>query len=481
MPGHQGKSEPQERTLCVDLDGTLIRSDTLWESVFFILRRNPFNALAMLAWALRGRRYFKDRISDAAPMDPALMPYHAEFVEYLRGERARGRTIVLATGSSIKAARRVARHLDIFSAIHASDLSTNLKGPAKAECLSAAYGPGNFTYAGDSRADVPVWRAAGSAILVNAQGTVRRRLGAHVTIEREFPRERSKLLALAAGLRPHQWVKNLLLAVPLLTAHKYGDADAVAATAMGVVAMCLVSSATYLFNDLLDLEADRRHPEKRKRPIAAGILPIPLAVAAGVILLVLGILVAARLPLPFSYALLAYIVLTSTYSLYLKHIAWIDVVVLGALYTLRVYMGGLAIDVSVSSWLLAYAAVVFFSLALLKRFSELLELVSQDSTERARAYHVGQSRTVERIGIAAAVLSAAILVAYLNSETVVVLYHDRYFLWGVIPLLLYLLIRAWTVAGRGGMHHDPVVYGLRRWDTYAALGAVLVLIVLARA
>ncbi|MCC6194127.1 MAG: UbiA family prenyltransferase, partial [Burkholderiales bacterium] len=402
----------------MDLDGTLIRSDTLWESVFFVLRKNPFKAMAMLAWVTRGRRYFKDRMSDAAPMDPALMPYHTAFLEYLRSERQRGRTIVLATGSSIKAARRIAQHLDIFSAIHASDMTTNLKGLAKADRLCAVYGPGNFTYAGDSRADVPVWRAAGSAILVNTQGALRKQVGARVTIEREFPPERTELSALVAGLRLHQWVKNLLLAVPLLTAHLYGDASAVAAVALGVLAMCLVSSATYLFNDLLDLEADRRHPEKRKRPIASGILSIPLAAAAALILLALGILLAATLPLPFLYALLGYIALTGGYSLYLKHLAWIDVAVLAALYTLRVYMGGLAIDVPVSNWLLAYAAVVFFSLALLKRSSELRDLISQDRTERARAYHVGQSRTVERIGIAAAILSAAILVAYVNSETV---------------------------------------------------------------
>lgn len=465
--------------LCVDLDGTLVRTDTLQESLVAVVRHKPWKALVLPLWLLRGRAHFKARVASEARFDPAALPYNTELVAFLREEREGGRTIALATASHVTTATRIADHLGLFAAVHASDASFNCKGAAKGEMLAQAYGERGFVYAGDASVDLAVWERAHSAVLVNVSPAVRDALG-DTPVEREFQHTGSPARALWRLLRPHQWVKNTLVAVPLLTAHRYADSSAVVATLLAFVAMCLTASAIYVVNDLLDLPADRVHPAKRMRPLASGALPIWLA-AIVVPLLGLGaIIAAAALPAAFSGGLTAYAAAAIVYSLWVKHVAWLDALWLAALYTLRIELGGLAIDVPVSAWLFAFSFLAFGSLALLKRFTELLGLADEPGIDRARGYHFDDRHYVEVAGWVAALLAGVLLMFYFRSETVATLYRQPHFLWGVAPLLLLLIVEVWWKARSGRMHEDPVLYAVRKPLTYLVLGGVLALILLAR-
>jgi 4-hydroxybenzoate polyprenyltransferase/phosphoserine phosphatase len=463
--------------LCVDLDGTLVRTDTLKESLIALLRRRPWMVLALPWWLLRGRAHFKAKVA-AFDFDPSLLPYNDDVLAFLRAERAAGRGIALATASHAKSARRIAKHLGLFDAVHATEGDVNCKGAAKAELLVRAYGERGFAYAGDSRADLEVWRRAHSAILV--QTPLRVRSAIEVPIEREFKADASRVAAIWKLMRPHQWAKNLLVAVPLLTAHHYGDAHAVAATILAFIAMCIVASAIYVVNDLLDVHADRRHPTKRMRPLSAGTLPLGWAMATLPPLAMAAIVVSTTLPPAFGVALAGYAVAAIAYSLAVKHVAWLDALWLAGLYTLRIYLGALAISVPVSGWLAAFSLFAFASLALLKRFTEIRSLAGRPGVTRARGYREADSRRVELLGWVCALVAAGVLVFYFRSGTVQTLYREPHLLWGVAPLLLYLLLEVWWAARAGRMHEDPVWYAIRRPVTYFVLGAVLALMLLAR-
>ena len=465
--------------LCVDLDGTLVRTDTLLESLVALVRHRPWAALALPWWLLRGRAHFKARVASAIDVDPAALPYNADLVEFLRTERAGGREVVLATASHVKPARRIADHLGLFVAVHATEGDVNCKGAAKADALARDYGEGGFTYAGNSLADLAVWKRARAAILVNVPHGVREALGS-VPVEREFASRESRAAELWRLLRPHQWAKNVLLAVPLLTAHRYGDSHAVVATLIAIFAMCMTASAIYVVNDLLDLEADRRHPTKRRRPLAAGTLPLEWAVVAVPVLAAAAAIASIPLPSAFAMGLASYAAAAIVYSLWIKHVAWLDAVWLACLYTLRIYLGALAIAVPVSGWLFAFSFFAFASLALLKRFTELESLADRPGVLHARAYHFEDRKFVEVVGWICALLAGGVLVYYFRSATVQTLYRDPHLLWGVAPLLLYLLIEVWWAARTGRMHEDPVWYAMRRPTTYVVLAAVLVLMLLAR-
>lgn len=464
--------------LCVDLDGTLVRTDTMLEAVFALLRRQPFAVFALLWWMLRGRVHFKRRLAGAVTLDPVSLPYNEALLDYLRGQHSRGRRLALATASHRRTAEGIAAHIGLFAEVHATD-AQNLKGVRKAEALEARHGRKGFAYAGDSRADLPVWDRAAAAVLVGVAASTRAALLSTVVVEKEFaPVPRGKELLRA--LRPHQWVKNALVFVALVTAHHYLDPHAVAAAAAAFVAVSLAASAVYVVNDLMDLAADRRHPTKRLRPFAAGTLPLAWGLVASPVLLLAAAVVAAFLPTGFSIALAGYVLAVLVYTFWTKHWAWLDAVWLAGLYTWRIYLGALAIEVPVSRWLLLFSIFAFMSLALLKRFTELRRSGGEDDSASVRGYRLGAMPLVRRVGIGCALVATAVLALYVRSDTVHVLYRSPMLLWGLVPMLGYLLLRAWWEAGRGEMRDDPIVYALERPDTYVVALGVLGIIVAAR-
>ncbi len=462
--------------LCVDLDGTLLRSDLLYESLFALLRRNPFYLLLLPLWLLRGKAHLKRQIARRVRLDPALLPWHTPLLERLQQERAAGRRLILATASDQLLVTPIATHLALFDEVIASDGERNLSGAEKGRLLVERFGERGFIYAGNAPVDLAVWSHAASAWVVSPSPALQR-AAARVApaVEPLAPASGHWLLPLLRALRPHQWLKNLLLLVPLLASHSFSG-EALGYALLAIVAFSLCASSVYLLNDLLDLEADRQHPTKVNRPFASGALPLQAGLLAAPLLLLVALLVALLLPLSFLAILASYYLLTLAYSFYLKRVELIDVLLLATLYTVRILAGAAAIAVTVSFWLLALSMFLFLSLALVKRYSELLTLRSRGEESAAgRGYRAVDLESLAQMGAASGYLAVLVLALYINSEEIRLLYQHPAVVWLLCPLLLYLISRVWLLARRDELHEDPLVFVARDRHSLAvaALGGVL--------
>lgn len=462
--------------LAVDLDGTLIRSDMLWESFARLLREKPLSALASPLWLLRGRAHFKQQLGARVKVDAASLPYHEEFLAWLREQKRAGRKLILATASDLAMAKPVAQHVGLFDEVLASDGETNLRDHAKLAALTRKFGPRGFDYAGNSSVDLAVWKGSREAIVVNASSGLIRRAAEVAKLGPTFPKTGSTLRALIQALRPHQWAKNLIVFVPLVTAHKLTFWPLLAA-AGAFVALCLCASGAYLLNDLLDLDADRHHPSKRDRPFAAGRLPLQAGLILFPVLLLLSGLIAWQLAGEFAGLLAIYLIATTAYSWHLKRVALLDVFILAGLYTLRLIAGHTVTGIAYSAWLLVFSMFAFLSLALLKRFPELQELRRRNQTNaRGRGYTANDLELVATLGLVTGSLAVLVLALYVNSDQVVRLYRHPTLLLLACPLLLFWISRVWFVAHRRQMHSDPVVFVLKDWVSYT-VGALTLLVV----
>jgi 4-hydroxybenzoate polyprenyltransferase len=445
--------------LCVDLDGTLIHSDLLVESAFALLRRNPFHLASFLYWLAFGRARLKREIARRVSLDVERLPYDERVLAWLRADAQRPR--LLCTASDQRLADDVATHVGGFDEVLASDGVRNLGGRRKAALLRARYGERGFDYAGNAATDLNVWRHARHAIVANAPARLVRRVRAAHSVARVFERRPGRMHAWVRALRIHQWSKNLLLFVPLLAAHRVLDTAALAATLVGFLAFSLCASAAYIVNDLIDLDADRRHPRKRLRPFAAGTLPLSAGLLTAPLFALAAIALSMLLPTGFLPVLLAYGATTLAYSFLLKRIAVLDVLTLAALYTLRIIAGGEAIPVAISSWLLAFSMCLFLGLALVKRYAEVERVVAEAGTRLAgRGYHVVHRMPILLAGVVSSALSVVVLAFYIDSTKSAQLYTSPHLLWLLTPLLAFWLARVWRIARAGRMHDDPVVFAL---------------------
>jgi 4-hydroxybenzoate polyprenyltransferase/phosphoserine phosphatase len=464
--------------LCVDLDETLIRTDILWESVVQ-LWRNPLTACrALLALLRHGKAGFKTVLAEAVTIDPRTLPYHQEVLDFARAQRALGRDVVLATATHRLVAQRIADHLGLFCRVFATDGAVNLSEARKRAALESCYGARGFDYVGDHDKDLAVFRAAREALLVNPSASLLARASAVGNVARVFSDSQPRLPLLARAVRLHQWAKNVLVVVPLLAAHRVLELDAWASVLIAFVAFGLVASATYLMNDLVDLNADRLHAQKRFRPLASGQLAIPWALLLGMGFAACGFgIAAALLPSAFVAYLLVYMLLTLAYSLHLKRRLLVDVLSLSVLYTLRVLAGGAAIGVVVSEWLLMFSLFVFLSLAFVKRVDELQ--ATQGSGKLAgRGYLQADTEVIRTIGVSSGLMAVLILALYIGSTAVAPLYRSPAILWLICPLLAYWIARIWVLAARGHIRHDPVVFLLLDWRSYVtgAIGVGIILL-----
>jgi 4-hydroxybenzoate polyprenyltransferase/phosphoserine phosphatase len=463
--------------LCVDLDGTLIRSDTLLEGMLTCLSSMRIGALT--GAALHGRAALKERVAALAPTDASLLPYNESLLDYVRSEKASGRRIVLATAAHESVALGVAAHLGLFDEVIASTGTRNLKGGAKAKALVERFGVEGFAYAGDARADLAVWRYAASAILVNTSGAVAAKARSHTTVEHVVADQPPLAAALLRAMRPHQWVKNLLVFVPIFTADAMTDPRSWVGGVLAFVAFCAVASSVYLVNDLLDLSADRAHAHKRHRPFAAGAAPLPSGVALFLLLLAGGASLAwcAGILL----IVLGYAALSLSYSLWLKRQPLVDVFLLAGLYTIRLLGGGEATGHTLSLWLLAFSSFLFLSLALVKRVAEVMESARNSSASLSgRGYGPGDLHILELFGVASTFASSLVLALYVQYMTTSGRFESPAILWGIVPLTLLWNCRMWLSTTRGYMHHDPILYAARDWVTWAVLAAMALVVVAAR-
>lgn len=449
----------REVPICVDLDGTLIRSDLLIESALNLVRRNPFYIFRFAGWLWHGKANLKREIARRAAIDVSALPYEQRLLDWLRTEQTQRRK-VLCTASDQTLADAVAAHVGTFEAVLASDGQCNLAGSLKSETLCMRYGNGGFDYAGNATPDLHVWQYARHAILVNARPALVRTARRRFSVERIFEREEHPARACIGALRPHQWLKNLLVFLPLLAAHLVFSPAAVTRSALAFVCFCICASGVYVLNDLLDLEADRRHPRKRLRPFASGALPLHAGLLAAPALAVLAFTLAFVLSPRFALVLAGYYVLTVGYSFYFKYAPMLDTVVLAALYTIRIMAGAEAIRVGISFWLLAFSMFLFFSLALIKRYTELIGLLDIGNSRTARGYSVDDLGLIQSLGAASGYLSVLVLALYINSSASAALYRHPQALWLLCPALLYWISRAWLIAHRGAMHDDPVIFAV---------------------
>jgi hypothetical protein len=322
--------------LCVDLDGTLVRTDTLIEGFFALATSRSI--VPVLGQLLNGRAAFKQAVAAAAPLDPALLPYNETLLAYLREQKDAGRYLVLATAADQRVAASIAGHLVLFDEVIASDGTRNLKGEAKGRALVDRFGVNGFCYAGNERADLAIWRQAGAVILVNAPDSVVARVRGTMKVELAIADLPPRVPELLKAMRPHQWVKNVLAFVPILAAHSLTEVAAWIGGLIMFFSFCCTASSIYLINDLLDIPADRAHARKRLRPFARGTLPVPTGALAAVVLLVVG-LAAARTG-GVAWIVVIYAAMSVGYSFILKQLPLVDVFMLGALYTIRLFGGG---------------------------------------------------------------------------------------------------------------------------------------------
>ena len=463
--------------LCVDLDGTVIRTDLLWESMVALLRRNPLYLFAVVAWWIRGRAFLKSQIARRTQLSMANLPCHEPFLEYLRREKKAGRYLLLVTASDRELARAFGDQFNIFDEVLASNGSENLRGATKAARLVERFGPAGFDYAGNSSVDLPVWRRARHSLVVNAPPQVEARARSIGNVSNVFPSPRPSWRTWTALLRPHQWVKNLIVFVPLLTSHKITHWGLLGDAALAFCAFCFGASAIYVLNDVMDVESDRHHSTKSRRPFASGVLPLQTGLALFPVLVSAALLLAWFLPLGFMATLVTYLVTATLYSSHFKQIALLDVFVLAGLYTLRLAAGHEATGVPYSVWLLAFSMFIFLSLALVKRFLELDLARQQRQVDiKGRGYESDDLALVSTLGVTSGYVSALVLALYVNSADVRELYRHPTLLLLVCPLMLYWISRAWMLAHRGQMNEDPIAFALG--DRVSYVIGVLILLVL---
>ncbi|MFT3924957.1 MAG: UbiA family prenyltransferase [Myxococcales bacterium] len=461
----------QGRPLCVDLDGTLVGTDTLWEGVVGMLRQRPWLALLVPFWMLSGRAGFKRKISSHISIDAAALPYREGLVNALRATRQAGRKVVLATAADRHVAQSVAAHVELFDEVFSSDGGENLKAERKKQRLIEAFGEGGFDYVGDSRADLPIFESAGQGFLINASPGVAARASRSkkVTV---LSRRPSLAAAMFRELRVHQWAKNALVLLPLAASPRVPTPDTVARGLLAALAFSLCASAGYVINDLLDLSADRQHGTKKQRPFASGALPVVLGPPLLAVLLAVSFGISlGLLPLSFTLMLGLYFVGTMAYSLELKRKLLLDVVTLAGLYTHRILSGGIATAVPISAWLLGFSLFFFLSLAFAKRYVEILPLAVGGRIKN-RAYYQVDLQNVASMGIASGYLAALVFTLYVENGTHPGAYREPRLLWLLVPVLLYWVSRVWILAGRGEMQDDPVRFALR--DRISLMCAVMI-------
>lgn len=467
----------QDKVLAVDLDGTLIKTDLLQESLMLLLKKNPFYKFLIPFWLLAGKVNLKHQVAKRVQLDASLLPYNTTVIDYIKEERKKGTKCYLVTGSMSALAQQVANHLALFDGVFATEAEgKNLTGKNKVAFLNERFGRQNYTYIGNSTVDIPVWNDAHKAVVVSPKETLVKKAEKASPDTQWIKTSAPSVKTWLKTVRIHQWVKNALLAVPLLTSHQVFDLNLIALCLLGFLAFSLAASSVYVLNDLMDLSSDRQHPSKKHRPFAAGDLSILQGLVLFPLLLALSALLCLFLPLDFFIVLAAYYAITVAYSFKLKQIILLDTVTLAVLYTMRIIAGTVLISVHFSFWLLAFSIFIFLSLALLKRYTELITLRNNHQTTTiGRGYHVEDQGIIGPLGTAAGYIAVLVLALYLNSDAVVMLYQHASVLWLACIILLYWISRMWLISHRGQMDDDPIFFAIK--DKTSLITVIIIFIV----
>ena len=457
------RPDPQQGKIpiIVDLDGTLVKTDTLLECLLLLLKQRCWYLLLLPLWLLKGKAYFKQQIVNVIDFDAKDFVYNQDVLTYIKDCRSAGHHIYLATGADELIANRVSGFIKCFDGIFASDGHINLTGSKKRQLLQQHF-PNGFEYLGNSTVDLAVWAQSERATVVSPSEKLLHQAAKRCANTHHIQTQKPTLLTYAKAIRVHQWVKNALLLVPLFTAHMWLSAQAWQMAVLGFFAFSLAASSVYLLNDLLDLAADRQHSSKSKRPFAAGTIPL----AHGIMMMPCFLLMAYGLAmfsnLNFMVALTVYYLITLFYSFYLKQIVMLDTVVLAALYTMRIIAGTVLVSANFSFWLLSFSMFIFLSLALLKRYIELVDMQKDGKhAVLGRGYYASDASMVASLGAASGYIAVLVMALYVHSPEVRILYQSPALLWLICPILLFWVSRIWLLAHRGSMHDDPIVFAVK--------------------
>lgn len=458
--------------LIVDLDGTLLRSDTLLESFWLALGQN-WKTIFSVTELKNGRAALKRHFANTVSLDVTTLPYDPTVIDYIKRWRERGGRTALATASDQLIADKIAKHLGLFDEVHGSNGSLNLKGPAKADFLVEQFAETGFIYMGDAKADLPVWKSTRKGITVNASRALRDKADQLGTDIHHISTASVSILPYVKVLRPHQWLKNLLVFLPMLLAHQL-SVSLLLQSLLAFVAFSLISSGAYVLNDLTDLNSDRAHPRKSQRPFAAGDIPIAHGIWMIGSLLLGGAFVAISTGAGVAAVMLLYFIVTAAYSYYLKQRIIIDVCVLAGLYTLRIIAGGEATSIPISTWLLVFSIFFFFGLATIKRQAELIDCSKRNLLSASgRGYRTEDLPFVSIIGISSCYISVLVMALYINSLITAELYTFPAALWGICAILLYWTSYIALVTHRGNMHDDPIIYAAKSRTSWVCFLLVL--------
>lgn len=462
--------------LCVDLDGTLIKTDSLIESIVKLLGQNFLKLPQIFLNVLKGKIAFKKYISQSVTLNPKALPYNQEVIEFIKSEHQKGRKVLLVTAAHESIAKLVCDQFDFIDGFLATNDQLNLLGENKANKLVQEFGEKGFDYLGNEKKDLAIWKRSRNSYVVGSASFLKwvqaNVSGAQsVSVIKKKPKDFFKMF------RVHQWVKNLLMFLPLILAGRL-SLDLLLTTVMGFMAFSFSASSIYILNDLLDLESDRLHPKKFKRPFASGTFSIPTGIVFSVLSLSLGLGLGASISWPFFGVLLLYLLITNLYSIVFKKMMLVDVVILATLYVYRIFAGGIVTETLISEWFIAFSMFLFFCLALVKRTSEVIAVeTGRQKTVSGRSYKVVDKLALSALGASSGFLAVLVLALYINSDQVKLLYQSPQYLWALCPFMMYWLSRVWILTLRDEMHHDPIVFAVKDKVTYL-IGVFFVVIFL---
>lgn len=466
--------EAKQQVLAVDLDRTLIKADLLEEAIFIYLKKRPWGFLSLARSLLKSRVNLKKFLVRNVDIKVDLLPYNSKVIDCIKEARASGHAIVLASASPVIFVQAVADHLGLFDKVIATE-DNNLKGVEKLAALRASYPKADIRYIGDSNSDIPIWKGLGKALMVNPSRITRKRVEfAQIPIEIIDDSQHLSLKLITRSFRYHQWAKNFLIFLPLFLAHAY-QVDLWKITILSFISFSLTASSIYILNDLFDLEADRKHPKKKQRPFASGALSISQGVILYGITSSIAVLMALLINPGFLICLLIYFIANLAYTLRLKQVHSLDIIMLAGMYTIRIMAGGETTGIEVSQWLLGFSTFLFFGLAALKRFVEVSAL-TPGQRAAGRGYFAEDKVPLAALGGGSSLMACLVLALYFNSPTVGQLYQKPDVLWLILPIHMYWVSSIWILASRGQIDDDPVLHTIKSRTTYV-LAAIVGLIV----
>ena len=452
--------------LVVDLDGTFINTDLLHEGIILLFKKNPLYIFLCLFWLTKGKACFKKNIFARVNLRYDLLPCNPELLVFLHKEYCKGRKLILATASPQVCARKIGEIYPIFDEIYGTK-KINLKGTNKLKVLIDEFGAFKFDYIGNSKPDLRIFTSSRYSYLVNPSKSLEKKTKSVSNLKHSWKSQKVGLKDYLKAIRAYQWIKNLLIFVPLITSHSFSSVSVILQATWAFFAFSFAASAGYIINDILDLDSDRAHPGKKFRPFASGKLSIPRGLSLAFILLVTGLFIAMQLNFFFSVILTTYFVISLSYSIYFKKILLYDVFILALLYSIRVFAGAVVISVSVSFWLIAFSIFIFLSLAFVKRYSELMKISNNRGLEdRGREYRMGDLGLLQIMGIVSGFLSVVVFSLYINSPEVYELYTYPKILWAISLLFLFWISRIWVITNRGNMTDDPIVFTIKDPHSY---------------